>query len=482
MIRFLVVATTGLALTAAVWLLAPVSGVVHAAEETNGFPEVTPPPENLWLGVNSCAAMACHGGEGRSGAKGCEYTTWSNSDPHARAYSVLFEPLAAEITRNLGISAPPTKAAECLVCHVSGMTGNAHAAAGELNPFDGVGCESCHGPAKNWIGLHTSAAWVEDRVSAEEKAKFGLYNLSDPAVQVKVCMGCHVGSPDQDVNHQLLGAGHPRLFFEFSGFTDALPRHWAWKESLDSAPAKNGARDWALGQLATAIAALELTQSRAEQSVRQPKHWPQFAEYDCYSCHHDLSDPSWRQLQVYSKESGKRLPWEDASKRGTLPWGTWYYPMLIPLARQTVPEMEAELLAQLKKIDGLMQVAFDRAADNGQEVAIAARETQKLIADWQAKLESFSFDRDWTRKMIEILLQDKDGLATASWDSAAQLYIALDRLMQAYQPTRDSADQALGEMTQVLRFPKDYSSPKTFKPSEMAKQLETIRESIHAAP
>src|SRR5262249_53265920 len=42
-------------------------------------------------GVGSCSAASCHGYNGPKGSKGSEYTTWVTHDPHARAYSVLFE-------------------------------------------------------------------------------------------------------------------------------------------------------------------------------------------------------------------------------------------------------------------------------------------------------------------------------------------------------------------------------------------------------
>lgn len=484
MIRFGIVLFASALLGAVVWCLAAPPRTLLAADD---LASVSPLPDNLWLGVNSCAAMACHGGDGRTGAKGCEYTTWSNNDPHARAYAVLFEPLSLNIARNLGISGHPTKAAECLACHVSGMTAGqdgAHAASSALNPFDGVGCESCHGPAKNWIGVHATAAWVSNEVSPEEKAKLGLVNLSDPAVQVQVCMKCHVGSAEQDVNHRLLGAGHPRLFFEYSGFTDALPRHWAWKDAEPGAAADNPARDWALGQLATAVAALDLTIVRAEAATQQPKNWPQFAEYDCYSCHHDLADPSWRQLEVYAKDQ-PHLPWAPAkAERGTIPWGTWYYPMLVPLARHTVPEVEPKLLEKLTALDLQMRAALEPASGNGPAVAAAAKETKAVITEWQAQLAGFNFDRQWTTGMIATLAADKDGFAMVSWDSAAQLYIALDKLVSVLQPTAEetAANKALEAITQVLKYPKDYRSPKTFEPAAMTEALKSIREAIHAAP
>src|SRR5262245_61355492 len=62
-----------------------------------------PPPARAFReeGVGSCASTACHHGNGPRGARGSEYTTWANHDPHARAYSVLFDERSRTIQANL---------------------------------------------------------------------------------------------------------------------------------------------------------------------------------------------------------------------------------------------------------------------------------------------------------------------------------------------------------------------------------------------
>src|SRR5262245_34806366 len=52
-------------------------------------------------GVASCSASACHGMNGPRGALGCEYTTWINFDPHARAFEALYNRQSQQIEKNL---------------------------------------------------------------------------------------------------------------------------------------------------------------------------------------------------------------------------------------------------------------------------------------------------------------------------------------------------------------------------------------------
>ena len=61
-----------------------------------------------YVGPGSCSAVACHGGiQPRSVTKVLqnEYSTWVTEDKHARAYTVLTEPLARQMSAVLKIGA-----------------------------------------------------------------------------------------------------------------------------------------------------------------------------------------------------------------------------------------------------------------------------------------------------------------------------------------------------------------------------------------
>src|SRR5690606_32482371 len=87
----------------------------------------------------------------------------------------------------------------------------------------GVGCEDCHGPADEWLNLHYRDGWPE----AFPEAATAMQALRPTAARADVCLRCHVGDGlGREVNHDLIAAGHPRLKFELTLYSDAMPRHW----------------------------------------------------------------------------------------------------------------------------------------------------------------------------------------------------------------------------------------------------------------
>jgi hypothetical protein len=173
---------------------------------------------------------------------------------------------------------------------------------------DGVSCEACHGPAGSWIDRHTRPEWKTLTV-AEKRDEYGMADVRSVGGRVRSCVACHVGTPDAEVNHDLIAAGHPRLAFEFTGYHSLMGKHW--DDALDRNPAYGGRPDfekeaWITGQLVTLDAALVLLKHR--QSTKRVE----LAEYDCYACHHDL--------QVVGDKQDRSFA---ARKPGELPWNTW---------------------------------------------------------------------------------------------------------------------------------------------------------------
>src|SRR5262249_35051891 len=150
---------------------------------------------------------------------------------------------------------------------------------------DGIGCESCHGTAQQWLGVHYARDWRNK--SDDEKRTLGFQPLKGLGERAHLCVSCHVGDVNKEVNHDLIAAGHPRLNFEFGAFQAIMPKHWP-DEGTHGQPDFE-ARAWAVGQVVSAQAALALLKHRAS-TTRSP--WPEFAEYECFACHHDLREPS----------------------------------------------------------------------------------------------------------------------------------------------------------------------------------------------
>jgi hypothetical protein len=275
-------------------------------------PAVAGPNRPALQGVASCSSVACHHAGGPAGAWRSEYTTWINSDPHANAYAVLRNEKSAQIIRNLNDRTPAAANVRCLNCHV--QPGIQNAARGEQFVLDdGVGCEACHGPAERYKSEHYRWSSLPPQQKAQLRKNFGMVNTEDLLTRARTCVDCHVGNAVADVNHDLIAAGHPRLNFEFGAYHANMPHHW--RDAKDKAGRPDfEARAWVIGQIVSAKAALQLLIDRADPKNGKP--WPEFAEYDCFACHHNLESPSWR-VGLHS-----------ARRPGELDWGDWYFTML----------------------------------------------------------------------------------------------------------------------------------------------------------
>ena len=102
------------------------------------------------------------------------------------------------------------------------------------------------------------------------------------------------------MSHDLIAAGHPPLRFELVNYLNAMPPHWNTRAATERHGTGFTAKLWTVSQLVSAQAAVDVLNYRAKQTEapsRKQTPWPEFAEYDCFACHHNLAQPSWRQRQ-----------------------------------------------------------------------------------------------------------------------------------------------------------------------------------------
>jgi hypothetical protein len=434
-------------------------------------------------GSASCASVACHNAAGPAGRRGSEYAAWINRDPHANAFSILYGKPSRQIVKRLyrlpdSVAPRPDTDALCLKCHgidVDAPERNARFPSAEF------GCESCHGPAEKWLSQHYLVGWREK--STRQKAEFGMRSTKDLLVRADLCATCHVGGPDREVNHDLIAAGHPRLQFEMSSFLAILPKHWNEREEKRRYPDLE-VRTWGIGQAASARAALELLAARAEKSeakVQSPKSkvqspsddfglgtldlghpqpWPEFAEYDCFACHHELQSPSWRQNPRLKRSSDPT-----SAKPGSLSWGGWYLSML-PEAMATIqPDGDSNLMALLADL----RTEMARTYPSPQVVAARARIAGQRLRLLSATLANSRYDDAFTlNRLLAAVARDDRQVARSSWDGAAQVYLALAAVYHAQGDLHGGRRlpgirAPLDEMARLLAFPRSigymYNSP-----------------------
>ena len=190
-----------------------------------------------FLGAQSCASTGCHGG---GGAKQNQFLIWSLKDFHSqRPTATLTIARSKQIADALEIK-DPTADARCTTCHAPLHDVPENLRGEYIKASEGVTCESCHGAAEKWIRSHTRPDYTRaDRTAA------GMRDLQNLYVRANTCVACH-----QNVDTDILKAGHPELRFELDGQSVAEPKHWSAEKNGD------GAQAWLVGQ---AVALRELS-------------------------------------------------------------------------------------------------------------------------------------------------------------------------------------------------------------------------------
>jgi hypothetical protein len=235
------------------------------------------------LGVATCAGSACHGAARMAGGnvRQDEYLLWQRKDPHAQAYATLRSDRSRRIAANLGLP-DATGAPMCLACHADDVPADRRGP--RFLASDGVGCESCHGGAERWLTPH-----VRGYASHKERLAAGLYPTWQPVARAELCLSCHLGDEQRPMTHAIMGAGHPPLLFELDTFGALQPAHY--DPDADYVKRKgrpDGARSWAVGQLASARGLLASLARLPSEGT-----FPELAFFSCNACHHPMQPPRW---------------------------------------------------------------------------------------------------------------------------------------------------------------------------------------------
>ncbi len=472
---------THFTLLSVLWLLltAPLSAQVPALNSSAAEPLALPAAESRYLGVGSCTASACHGGSLHAPqAWQSSYSVWATRDKHARAYRVLFDLPARQIVARLDQlddvqQAKPFEDRRCLGCHAT--TGSAEQRVPRHVLVDGISCEACHGPARDWIAVHTLKSWATLPSAEKYNDRTGMIHTKDLAHRGALCVECHVGSPrvgpdgvSRDMNHDMIAAGHPRLNFELATYQALMPAHW--KRSNDEAQA------WGLGQLLTTQAALDLLAHRAAEAAAKPTTvWPEFSEYDCFACHHDLRG------MTRSQQSALTLQERDAAHRvGGYRWGSWHRALTPLLAEREQSPEAANALSELAKV-------MSSSAPNPLAARTLALTARDRLAPLVTALNNKPLDAIAAKQLLRQLVAAP---RLDHWDDAAQLYLACVALNLAQPEPSVELQAALDRVRGTLRFPSEvtenndraapappvfYLSPRDFDPLKLTDDFKQIQ-------
>jgi hypothetical protein len=413
---------------------------LHALINTSLHADVVAPK---YVGPGSCSAVACHGGiQPRSVTKILqnEYSTWVTEDKHARAYTVLTEPLGRQMASILKIG-PAEKAQKCLVCHA--LSVDAANRARDFDVADGVSCESCHGPASEWLGPH-----IQPTARHAQMVALGLIDNKKLSVRTERCLSCHLGAPGLSVDHEMIAAGHPDLKFELDSYTAVEPPHWIEKAADQKEPLNDplfGVRAWGVGQ------AIQLRQSMrrvARRAGDKSSPWPEFSEMDCITCHHSLTGPlSWRQKEGY-----------DGHRAGDPPYNLSRYVVFRHLADEVDQPLNNELRAEVSKVSGLITtMSSDRAA-----VEASADHAAQLADRMAGEVRDAKYDRARTNRLLHAISADADAISMEGERSAEQATMTLDSLYIASAKdgeTNPETRVAIDGLFKQVNNPSAYNAP-----------------------
>ena len=397
----------GLALSALFLLLRPVD-----AQAVQPAPNPIAAAGNF-VGVATCGGTTCHGRSQGDGprVRQDEIMLWQDpataAGAHSRAYEVLRQPRSRAIAERLGLG-EASGAPMCLGCHAtpSGPRGV------RFQTTDGVGCESCHGPAGGWLTSHYAVGGTH-----AANVRNGLVPLDDARARAGRCLNCHFGSDEvsnQFVTHRIMAAGHPRISFELDLFT-TLQQHYTIDDDYRQR-GKNlatGTQVWATGQAMALERSLRLFISdRGTEGV-----FPEFYFFDCHSCHRQISDdPRFRPGAV--PNPGRPIP------SGMPPYNDENMIMLSAAARVVAPGLAAQFDRDSR--------AFHQSMGSGRQAAIAAanrlRGTLRQLA---AAFAGADMGRNATFAIIDTITTQAIRDRFTDYAGSVQAVMATDTLLSA---------------------------------------------------
>ncbi len=426
------------------------------------------------MGKASCSGIACHGNaklilvdpQVKEARWQSSYAHWESLDPHRNAYQSLETKWAKTILQQLsGTMQPlehykPETDQRCLACHTNPSLAVANPIGVEKQPLfllraEGVSCEACHGNASKWLNEHTAWSSLESRIRGYQQTN--MVPLNEPGQRAMACAGCHVGSPEdsqrgfpvRDMNHDMIAAGHPRLFFEYTTFVKRLPPHWQEKNrGLPGSPSRSSdekAYAWFAGQLATTEAFMRLSSDRArraQSAVILPTKvaWPELAEFKCYACHQSVNGSATPPLRT-------RL---ELHPPGSL---LWDLPLSSSLSKQ---------LLSIQHAPGLFTALKEMQAGkipHGESASTQILQTAELLRGYRNRLTKLP-TAPWQKALLEWITTANTDQASWDWDEYATRYYALvyllgthDTLARLKPEVKAQLESKLAALADSLRFP-----------------------------
>ncbi|KHK91965.1 multiheme c-type cytochrome [Novosphingobium malaysiense] len=421
-------------------------------------------PAGSFEGVASCAGSTCHGrneGDGKV-VRQDELRLWqdpsSAAGVHSRASAVLATPRGERIAAALGLGKAESAGA-CLGCHSTNAPNAARG--GRYLASDGVGCESCHGAASDWIATHYTL-----RASHAGNVAAGMIPLERPQVRAEVCLDCHFGSdrPGQFVTHSMMAAGHPRVSFELDLFSSLQAHYDVDDDYIRRKGRPDSVRLWAVGQ---AEAVRRSTRLFTKPDLATAGLFPQFYFYDCHSCHRQITDKP-NAARTFEANPGRPIPF------GNPPYNDENMIMLSAIAQVLVPGEAARFNTAARDFHAAM------AKDRQQTVA-AAQKLNAAATNLSNVLAARSYSADAAFQVISAITSKAISPRFTDYTGSAQAVMAVDTLLNAMvREGRVTVGAAAGIRAQINRAYAAVAAPEHYDPRAFRAALGKAAQSIEA--
>lgn len=279
-------------------------------------------------------------------------------------------------------------------------------------------------------------------------------NLEDRSAK---CLTCHLGTADKFVDHEMIAAGHPDLTFELGLFTFVMPAHWKMPEQGN--PWRQ-VQAWGVGQAVQLRESLSRLARRANGPI-----WPEYAELDCFACHHSLTRPedSWRQKRGYA---GRRP--------GNPPWNESRVVVFRDLVQEISPTTGKQLDDEVAQLASLM----NQLNGNREQIAASATRASVLAEQLVKQVDAQGYDSAMTLRLMRRIAGDGAAISNEGERAAEQAAMTLDSLFRAYNQNVKPANGAEvraaidGLFAQLQQDPSAYSAPR------FAAQMQKVSEVI----
>ncbi|MCH7752152.1 MAG: hypothetical protein IH898_08370, partial [Planctomycetes bacterium] len=444
---------------------------------------------HLYLSTNDCER--CHSEPfERDKADGTldrvrllEWVIWKDQDKHSWAYRVLHEARGQRIGELMDQDVLDASTG-CVQCHTSNVIEQLWSPAILKNNLqndymaEGVSCQSCHGPAEDWVLEHQKDNWLQR--NHDEKASFGLNKMEDPVHRAEMCLSCHQGNADlgRVITHEMYAAGHPTLSgFEMEGFADKMPRHWRFShEKPNGGPPKF---DRTRAVLLGSVVALRMA---VVQAAGEGDNWPELARLECYSCHHQLRTPTWRQAP-----GRVELPGRPRLQLGCLPLvraaavfihGPAGEDQFADLVRRTQQPFQHNVFGDPAELAALQQGVSRWCADLERQLQsrrLEVEQTRAILRGLITSATEEAYDFDTSRQLSGAMAVICEELSQASVDmpNLATLRIQLNKIRYDVFELSPQEEKRVEQ-----RYPVVLSRRARYKPEKFTQLMVRFRDQL----